>query len=586
MKVLPLFLMAALCSPSAFSQTQTLAPLLETLNGSLGKVNADCNDPSQTPECKQISNQFCEKLTANEGNFDKMSLGRSKKSALSEVDRADLMSLIEGSKYLAPELVSLKPGLQKLSQVMASEKDSTDWYKKLGDVRKALSSEIEVLSAKSAKRSLSKKTSSPTKEDRDFEHFRERGRLLDLVTEAKFKANPRWLKVEEVFNKVKAAMIKEVQSMDFPAEDKTLRINKITETTLSYPSGLKTIGPLGELIKKDCRNNMLNAVYNSATRSLTICAGLVNGVQSEGSLYMVMAHELAHSFNYNNLGHLEKSPLDSYIQAIFETNGNIPCDQWMDLRNVFIGIPPGLSCDQAPYTNLLKCLMKNNQLTPEASMAQNQKEFEEYFEKMNLCTLADKKSGLVHKNPKELVDRLYPKLFTREPMGYEGSIPKGLEKLSIDPYVMAQEMKCQPKFNCTETLKELKMTRQPVAASTDPACIRDSHRSVENEADWYAQRILRSYVASLKGIRQRREQAGSALAILCDYSYVQVDRPELKRVISDLQEELRKSSGDVHAEDGDRRSSFMTPEMADLLSCVNSPSTPHSGSQSYQSCKL
>ena len=584
MKALPLIAIISLFSPASYSQTKNLAPLLDTLNGSLGKIPVDCNDPSQTPECKQVSDQYCEKLSAHEGNFDSMKLGKSAKSSLSEIDKRDLTTLVDGVKFLSPELAILKPGLKKLADALASESDTQAWYKKLGEVRKEISGQIDALAAKNAKANLSKKTKSPTQADKDFELFRERGRLMDLITEAKFKANPRWAKIEEVFNKVKSSMISEVQNMDLTNEEVTIRTNKIIETTLSYPSGMKTIGPLGELVNKDCRSNMLNALYNVATRSLTICAGLVNGVESESSLYMVMAHELAHSFNYIRLGSLQRSPIDHYVQAIIETNGNIPCDQWLDLRGAFIGFAPGPYCDQSKYTGLLKCLMKDNQLPHAKSISDAQRDFEEYYQKMDLCSLADTKSGLVYKNPKELIDRLYPKLFTREPTGYAGSIPKDLAALSIDPYVMAQEMKCRPQVKCEDTLQELLRTRAPSPLPADAPCLRDAERTVENESDWYAQKIVRSFIASRKGIRERRELAASTMAILCDYTYF--ERPELKTLITELQQELRKKSGDVHAEDSDRRNSFMTSEMADLLSCVNSPTTPHTGTHSYQGCKL
>ncbi|MCP6412599.1 hypothetical protein NL483_29050, partial [Klebsiella pneumoniae] len=74
-------------------------------------------------------------------------------------------------------------------------------------------------------------------------------------------------------------------------------IQRINNTRLTPPFGVRLGGRIGRILEQDCRSTMVNAMYLDLTGSLTVCAGFVNGYQSESSLYFTLAHELAHSFN-------------------------------------------------------------------------------------------------------------------------------------------------------------------------------------------------------------------------------------------------------------------------------------------------
>ena len=58
----------------------------------------DCFDPKTTPVCEEINRSYCASLAASEGNLTgadgMISVGKSKKSQLSEIERTNLLDLI------------------------------------------------------------------------------------------------------------------------------------------------------------------------------------------------------------------------------------------------------------------------------------------------------------------------------------------------------------------------------------------------------------------------------------------------------------------------------------------------------------
>lgn len=573
----------------------SLSDLTGIIDGrTLLEPRVDCFDPNTTPDCGSISRTFCANLASSEGNMTDASgtinVGKSKKSQLSEIERANLFDLIRSLPALPEDLQkAIRGDIAKLQTLVDQENDSQKWYRDVSKTRNTIAEKVTDVARRRARVSLSQKLprgQSATNADVAAERSLKEKELFETISRAKFESSPHWDKLKNVLVQVKQDMTSVIETLPLTPAEKAERLAKVNNTNLTGPFGLRLGGVFGRIMEQDCRTNMINAMYMFLDGTLTVCAGFLNGYQSESSLYFTLAHELAHAFNLKQLQTQNSSPRwSSYYQKLVETNGNIPCDQLervkAEARN-----QDTYECGSESYNKFLGCLTG---LTPETLPIESPYQDVSAYNKINFCSITERSQGLAYMNPNEFTDRNFSRMFSDAQMEFTGRPMVNARGMLSPAYEIVQEKRCHPEKTCEEIFA-LAKTRVQVG-SFPPACTKISLRGQENESDWYAHKAMLLKMRRTQDIRQRREIAASSMAFFCPYRYTRApsakEIKELEKEVERLTEEGGHSGGpnDHHASNEDRVQSIMTEEMASLLQCTN-PTTNTVRSASYQSCRL
>lgn len=567
---------------------------LEELSTALNRPvepQVDCFDPNTTPECGNISRTFCTNLATSEGNMTDASgtinVGKSKKSQLSEIERMNLVDLTRALPALPADLQkAIRNDIAKLQTLIDQENDSQKWYRDVSKTRNDIAYRVRDVAEKRAQVSLRKKLPAgqkATNADEIAERDLHEKELFELISRAKMESSPQWDKLKNVLAQVKQDMTSVIETLPLTPEEKAERLQKVNNTNLTSPFGLRLGGVFGRIMEQDCRTNMINAMYMFLDGTLTVCAGFLNGYQSESSLYFT----LAHAFNLKQLQTQNSTPRwSSYYQKLVETNGNIPCDQLERVKAEARG-QDNYQCGSESYNKFLGCLTG---LTPETLPIESPYQDVSAYNKVDFCSITDKAQGLAYMNPNEFADRNFSRMFTDAQMEFTGRPMVNARGYLSPAYEVVQEKRCHPQKTCVEVLAHAKLRVQ--VGSFPPACTKISLRGQENESDWYAHKAMLLKMRRTQDVRQRREIAASSMAFFCPYKYSRAPSAEqlkeLEKEIERLAEEGGHGGGgsnDHHASNEDRIQSIMTEEMASLLQCTN-PTTASARSASYQSCRL
>lgn len=550
----------------------------------------DCFDPKTTPACTDINRAYCTNLAANEGNMTDSTgvirVGKSQKSQLSEIERANLVDLTRSVTSLPADLRNAIQGdITKLQKLIDTENDSRNWYRDVSRTRNNIAYKVRDLAEKKADVSLREKlprgqraTSADTAAERDL---RER-ELFEIISRAKFETSPNWGKLNSVLTQVKEDMLSVIDTLPLTAAEKAERVRKVYETNLTSPFGLRIGGVLGRIMEQDCRTNMVNAMYMAMDGSLTVCAGFLNGYQSESALYFTLAHELAHSFNLNQLQNQNSSPRWSlFNQRLIETNANIPCDEYERVTNLSRN-QESYQCGSESYNKFLGCLTG---LTPSTLPVTGPYQDISAYNKVNLCGVTDRSQGLAYMNPNEFADRNFARLVSGREQEYTGRPMENARGMLSPAYEIVQEKRCHPEKTCEEVLRTATLRVQ--IGTTTPACMSISQRGQENESDWYAHKAVILRMRKTTDLRQRREMAAASMVFFCPFRYM---RTPTEKQVKELEREMERmaeedngdaASQDHHSSNDERTNAIMTEEMASLLQCTRPAETT-----SYQGCRL
>ncbi len=551
----------------------------------------DCFDPNETPACHAITESFCTDLGMNGGRATdptgSISVGMSRRSNLSEMERANLVDITRALPRLPQDLQrELGRPIQKLSQLIAQENDSKNWYRDVSRVRKEISELISDVAKRRADVSLRGRLPQgqrATDADKAAERETQYRALMETFTRAKVDSSPNWARIQTVYARVKQDMIAVLNTLALSPEEKQQRIAKINQTNLSYPFGIRVGGVIGQIIESDCRTNMINAMYMPFTGTLTVCAGLLNGYQSENSVYFTLAHELAHGFNLKQIQNQNSVPRWSRLQnRLLETNGNMPCEEYTRRRTEERVAPDAYQCGRDEYNNFMSCLNGNR---PPATAAQPSS-LRPLMDKAGYCDILDRRQGLAHMNPNEFADRRFARYISSDMQEYTGPALTNARGMLSPAYFVTQEARCNPQTSCEAVLTIY--NSMAMYGSRPPACTQNSERGAENESDWYAHKAMTLRLRGMTDIRARRQLVAGSMGLFCPFRYSRApsdkDQARLEKEMAKLAEQGGPGE-DHHSSNEERISAAMTDEMASLLQCTRSTGEA-AQPNSYQSCRL
>lgn len=550
----------------------------------------DCYDPVNTPRCGQITAAYCRQLAFTGGHASdgsgEVNIGKSEKSQISQIEREGLDDLVRSLPSL-PE--DLKRALQKpvadLAALLTREADEKKWYRDVSKVRGKIADKIEDVARRRADAALRSRFSGgrrPTREDRDAERDLQERQLREIVTRARMESSPKWGRLTEIFAHVKRDMVDVVNSLPLTPEEKAKRLERIARTDLSFPFGIRMGGKIGEIIDDDCTHNMVNAFYMPFTGTLTVCAGLVNGYQSENALYFTLAHELAHSFNQFQLQSAEASPRSGPLsERLMSSNGNIPCQEYQTLKTRVTSRAPSFPCGSEKYTNFITCLNETRVSDPNLLVNSETAGIGQVLSGLKVCDIADQRQGEAYMNPNLYADRNFATLTEGSQQEFTGAPVPGARNTMVPVYRLTQELRCQQGTpNCPEALGTVAVEMLN-EIDTPPACLGNASVAAENESDWYAHKAMLAKLQRDSNIRTRREMVASSMGLFCGAGYrrplTEKQEEELMHEIDKIAEDL---ASDTHADNDHRIDSIMTEEMGQLLQCVREDEP------NYQSCKL
>ena len=551
----------------------------------------DCFDPQTTPSCTEITKRFCSDLSQNQGHMKNstgaFNVGPSAKSKLSSMDIDDLRNLSNSLPRLPRDMQKkLKKHLEELKKAVAAEADSTEWYTRINIIKSDIFTAIDDLAVTRGRDSLKKKIPQGSKAtDADIlgEKTFQFNDMIDSITKAKVEVSPNWPRIQGIFTKVKTDMLKVINDSPFSPADKAARIAKINETNLGMPIGLKVGGTLGDILNQDCRSNMMNALYMDSTKSLTVCMGMINGYTSEASLYFILSHELAHSFNQALLSKTaaSTSPAAKIRARIIEGNGQLSCEEYQKLDQTDTG-PEVSYCATGPYDNFLGCLTKGR--LPPKNSADEGKGF---IKRMDYCAMEDQSTGLAYMNPTVHFNRNFENAANSpfSPQGYEGNAIPGRLETGILGFIIAQEIKCRPGAKCKDLLNSILSAPAPAEPQgLAPDCETKAEMASENEADWFARKAVAIDLSRISDVREKREFAASSMAYFCDFKYYNMTADQKASAMELIAEMQEHAPEDNHGDDDERLEAIMIPEIATQLQCTLPPEDDNSFSP--KSCKL
>ncbi len=412
--------------------------------------------------------------------------------------------------------------------------------------------------------------------------------LMDSI----YLNSPEWKRVQALFSKVQGEIVALVDSMGLDPESAEFMRSKVASVGLSLPyEDPRLIGA-----DDNCSSTSINAFYNSFHHKFTICIGMLNTVSSDGSLFFLMAHEIAHSIDPSNLSRSLfklRTPIAKLVGNVFKTNANIPCDQWETSKKVALAPTNYVYALPASVSNVTQCLVDRsniNPITPESlsyamqiitSSVMNSTASEQLYTMLSQKRIIE--DGV------EIDNGIY--------MDPQAQLARSSENLVIDYYsdgelnegaVFVQELKCLQqvphKGEFVAFAEAMDTTAKIISAYYENESRymgQNSHilkgfniskPAGEDFADWVAFQIYPSFLRSIDTVENRRNALVSGQTIFCRPSGIE----ELATEKVNLEKKWSKM---VHPLGRIRRMRFFTPEVAELVNCERDQAVEAAGSQ-------
>lgn len=594
----PIFWPALLLITSLYTWAQP-SPVVRTSN-TLFTPKFRLKPTTETLECGRIAEEICDATWDKEHQgFIRLKMGDIKAGDLPDSDvryvtKADLEALVASEPRLPRPLQKvMRPHLQKLKKLLQAPHYDDKWARQVGVVRFQYENAITDLAYDLAEKKykglrkikLDKRTFDQNREV--WSHYFD---LKNQLLEAKYKNHPNWLRVEEVFSEVKNDILGQLRQLPIDDAFKSAIIEKVQNAQLMLPYSDPRKISSGD----NCDETEMNAFYIPSRNAFTVCAGYFNGYPNEGTLYKVVAHELSHALDPQNLTETRarnESVVVKNLEALTHDIESVSCDTWNSMietrrknkSDMSIAIKPQLE-------SLVSCLGDFKKLTPwdaaEArstakstarSAAGGSADANVYLEMVQPFIIED---GV--KRPNEYF--LRPDLAFLRSHRYVGTSANVLG--SRMNFIMVKNLKCSPRFK--GLYEDLKAGTKEISNEDFRDLIEDStevyryeredllryngqvgavmarHRmsfdTDELFADWLAFRTMRAKLARLEDINDRREFAFLSVASACS-------KPSLNTTARELSAVQKEFSLEPHPERSARLRSVFTKAISEKLNC-------------------
>lgn len=590
---------------------ETLLRINQEYSALCGEAIALMQKPSS---CSEISDNFCTTLwsSQNRGSMKVMDgailQAKSEKAGIAAYVLADYQALVHALPNLAPDLQkALAPGIGQLKEVLAHESDSPEWADSLSDALFQIDeAKMAVEKARvEARLPATSNWDTPLIKDpkRKLAIDRTRQGLRDEILSAKYAKSENWHRVETTFAEAKADVAKAIADQNLPAEIKKRMLEKIATVKLALP-----LAKYSE--EEDCGTTQVNGFYMPAHHVFTVCAGMFNSLQSAGSLYGVIAHEIGHSIDNSACTHNQwrlDSPVAKIMGKLEGAKGPVySCEDWSRQKAVLKARAARPGRDAKPVAALDKlyaCLQSREDIENSdphqraASVVQIVRRGLSKFADDNIFTsLGD--PSLDPATGERGPNYMRPDLWY---LAANGAEREKLMGTANEAEVFTQALACQgailngkkvpyeeaPREEQAKLFKEaIKETKSVLAwamidktnycgeACPELASFGLAVNPQENFADWVSFKAMK-YRLERAAVGTRQETAALASAPVCVLAGD-------KKVSGDFMEMERKFSTRVHPDDRVRRLSLFNKENAALAGCL----ADSDGKKGYSSCEI
>ena len=319
--------------------------------------------------CEQAQRDLCRRLERSGGNLPEAGIFRGKgpDGFLSWAERADLEALVAARPRLPEDFRNRAADtIEAIEEFLQATPPNA--YPVLAELKASLSTAAEDTARTRAHAATSGEAwAQPRSVDLRnpyayrtllMETARRRRVLDDEITQAKYLHHPNWIRATETFLKAKEDVLSVVEEIEGIAEGERRRLaDKIATVRLLFPPPINRNSHFFERFDKTCRTNFEVAFYHRYNNSVIVCAGFFNTHRSESSLYLAIAHEIAHAIGPNVLSfdRFLSSAHFGILERLAERDETSCADWEIDKRHLFAMRPYQITDDRAPLRRLISC---------------------------------------------------------------------------------------------------------------------------------------------------------------------------------------------------------------------------------------
>lgn len=559
------------------------------------------------PSCERFADTFCESFLSakNRGNFQfpdgtQILRGSRREGVISHKEFIHIQKVIKHRCHL-PEDIKAKAGIQcghnakkgrifshldtLLSQVdsMEIEQDShaiQSWRSAIGDLRFHFENITDTVAYERARREnphISRKNwRDYTLNEREFLK-KHQYTLRAEIMNATYLHDPDWQRVVRVFEEVKKDILTVIDQLTLTPEAKNFMNRQVNQLTLSLPYSVPGDNRI------DCNKYSDGAKYYPLQSQVVVCLGRINTFLSEGGLYGVLAHEVAHSIDPNRFWSYVFMQTKIYrdLIALRHSNSSLSCEYWEQMKVDYSKLSPHIY--QLPFglAFIDQCLVERDDLDEINPVGVNYaskrlaEEIMVYHASRNtfthLTTPEFSRDGVSEANKTYLNPRLFEKSVNH--VIQVGPFHRG----SFDDiYVFTQDYKCRlsesdvsEETAFLEALEETEQIRKSYyyfylslfgknADELIPFNL--SKPSYEYFADWMSYKAIELKLKRESSIKSRRIFFLSGIANYCKPG-------NLERTAKAQSLAEHRYSRNVHPLNRSRMMGHFTSEIANLLRC-------------------
>ncbi len=362
----------------------------------------------------------------------------------------------------------------------------------------------------------------------------------------------------------------------------------------------------------DCGEASINAFYTRRFNKITMCAGIFNTMQSEGTIYKIMAHEFAHSIDPSGMceDNYKQTGTRKIIETMYNAKGNTfdDCTKWKKIINENFSCPKKIEEPGSPLKDFTNCLVDRSRLKPfktesvrevasrqadglMSSWASNhdfirlttpmikkgtEEEPNEFYLRPDILNLNDNKFYKLDYNSTYIPTAEIFVQTLKCPVK-ENICPK--DKPEHTPEETPEGQKFKDALDNTRDIIQGTLERMySQCGIEEPSLAEDrlSKTSSENFADWLANKAMIQNLSQMDSLKDKRKFAQETGALCCDAPGTLDSAPPEFRKIE------KTFSFAVHGDNRIRRLSVLTPEISDLIQCQSNESLQ----KGFGSCKL